>query len=408
MYLESIYSSKINKILHEDIMSFEQTINLIGSANIPFREVTQSLSYPIFSNPLEGFRNNRIYPNSKSLDEIENLGEEYLKNLLNYCEKDYSANFQPHSGTTANQIVYNAILDKDDIVLSMSINSGGHISHHDYIKHFFTLMTYDVNQNEEIDYIGIERIVQRNNIKLLIAGASSFPNEINYPLLSQICKKYNVLLMADISHTVLFISEGIHSSPINNADFITFTTHKTTRGSRGGIIIYKNEFSTLIENSIFPVTQSAPKFYDILSKVTMLDKLSDYDRKEYILFALNLSQYFVKYFQEKSIKVFTNKTDTHLVVLDFSNQGFNAINAEDSLAEINILSNRCYLPKDENEPNGLRFGFLSLAVVRIDISDFKQICDCIYEHLFITNNVKLQNRTSTIAEKYFKGYYNDK
>ena len=407
MYFKNIKNNKINKILQKDISNFEQTINLIGSANIPFKEVTQALSYPIFSNPLEGFINNRIYPNSESLDEIEKLGEEYLSNLFKYSKSDYSSNFQPHSGTTANQIVYNAILDKNDTVLSMSINSGGHISHHNYINHFFKLITYSLNENEEIDYIEIERIIKYNKIKLLIAGASSFPNEIKYSLLNKICKKYNVLLLADISHTVLFISEELHESPFDNTDFITFTTHKTTRGTRGGIVIYKNKYSNLIEQSIFPITQSAPKFYDILSKIVMLDKLQEFDRKGYILYSLKLSQYFIQYFQDRNIKVFTNKTNTHLAILDFTDLNFNAIKAEVLLSEINILTNRCFLPKDKNEPNGLRFGFLSLAVVRIDIDDFKQICNLIFEKLCVSHNIKSKNKTSTIAEKYFKGYYND-
>jgi len=407
MIINSIKNHKINKILQNDIHNFEQTINLIGSANIPFKESIQALSYPIFSNPLEGFRNNRIYPNSEVLDEIEKLGEECLSKLFSYSQEKYSVSFQPHSGTTANQIIYNAILEKNDIVLSMSINSGGHISHHDYIKKFFKLKTFNLNNNDELDYNIIKEIIEKNQVKLLIVGASSFPNEIKYSILHKICQEFNVLLLADISHTALFISEGIHETPFNYADFITFTTHKTTRGTRGGIIIYKNCFSTIIEKSIFPITQSAPKFYDILSKVIMLIKLNEFDRKKYILDALNFSQYFIKYFQQKKIKIFTNKSDTHLAILDLTDQKINAIEAELLLSKINILTNRCFVPSDINVQNGLRFGFLSLAVVQMNLKDFHDICDVIFEQLFLREKYKLKYKVSNIAEKYFKGLYND-
>ena len=408
MLFTNINESKINKLIKQDIIDFESTINLIGSANIPFYEVTKALSYPIFSNPLEGFIKDRVYPKSEVLDELEIIGNEYLRKLFKYNKDDYNTSFQPHSGTTANQIIYNAVLEPNDTVLTMSLNSGGHISHHHYIKKFFKLLTFGLNKFEEIDYKNIENIIRNNNIKLLIVGASSFPNEIKYSILNKICKKYNVFLLADISHTVLFISEGLHESPFRHADFISFTTHKTTRGPRGGIILYKNYFSDQIKNSIFPITQSAPKFYDILSKVIMLIKLSDYDRKSYIKYALKLSIYFIEYFKEKRIKVFTNKTDSHLAILDLTKNSINAIKAESLLAEINILTNRCFLPKDTDIPHGLRFGFLSLAVVKIDINDFKQICDIIFEKLFLSNHSKSNTKTSNIAKKYFKGYYNDK
>ncbi|MCT4602883.1 MAG: serine hydroxymethyltransferase [Marinifilum sp.] len=375
--------NRINKIIDSEYALLANTINLIGSSNYPFKSVVKALGTAIFTNPAEGFKEKRYFPMCSNLDELENYADEQVKEFFNYSDA-YEVSLQPHSGTQANQIVYNAVLNPNDTVLALRMDCGAHVSHSTIVKKYYNLVEYGI-ADELIDYDGIEKLCSIHKPKLLIAGTSSYPRQIRYDILHRICKKYSVLLLADISHTAIFIASKHHISPFEYADFITLTTNKTTRGPRGGAIVFQKKYRMKIQRAIFPITQGSPKYNDILAKTVMFVELNNMDIAAYTNKILSLSQEFAQFFMSKGIKVYTGGTDCHLVVLDLQEQGKSGVDCEKSLEEINVLVNRNSVPNDPQPPHigsGLRFGFLTLATLNFDHSDFCVLKNIIFKQLF--------------------------
>ncbi|MGL4695755.1 aminotransferase class V-fold PLP-dependent enzyme [Enterococcus larvae] len=404
-YLKKILGSKfdeVNTILELESGVMNDNIILIGSANFPFPSVMEALKYPFQFNPAEGVANKRFFPKCDSIDSLEIYGEKLLKQLLNDEGDKFSSSLQPYSGTQANQIIYNAILHPGDCVLAMSSKAGGHVSHNNFIQRYFHLKQYDLNGKNEIDYDQIEQLCKFEKPKLLIAGASSYPYSINYKKLGEICQKYGIYLLADISHTFNYISCGLHNNPINFADFITFTTHKTTRGIRGGILMFKKEYASLINPAIFPITQGAPKYNEILAKVIMLVELSTMDIESYCRKVLWYTNTFIEYFNSKGIATTSPKSELHFTLIDLTKNNLSGKEAEEKLASINILVNRNLIPADKKTSlttSGIRIGFLTLATIDFSKKDFYLLMNIIYEELF-TDQKHTSEEVTQLINKY--------
>jgi glycine hydroxymethyltransferase len=380
---------EINSIIDLEMGIMKNNIILIGSANFPFPSVMDALSFPFQYNPAEGIVGKRYFPKCESIDSLEIYGSRLLQKILNDTNEEYLTTFQPHSGTQANQIVYNAILDPGDCVISMSSKAGGHVSHNNFLRKYFNLKQFELNNENKIDFDKLDSICKYEKPKLLIVGASSYPYEIDYNKLNVICEKYGIYLLADISHTFNYIASNFHCSPIEHADFITFTTHKTTRGIRGGILMFKKKFSSQINPSIFPVTQGAPKYNEILAKIVMLVELDNMDIKKYCEACTWYSNTFIQYFNSRGIETTTNKSDVHYAILDLSNHNIDGKTAETRLANINILVNRNMIPNDKRgslTTSGVRVGFLTLATLEFSKNDFFQLLQIMYEELFTEKN----------------------
>lgn len=371
---------RIQAIINNEHYQMNLYANLIGSANYPFPSVLDALNTPFNLNPAEGSRGKRYFPQCNNTDELEDISESLLVELFQ-C-KNYGANIEPYSGTQANHIVYQAILKKEDSVLAMRTSDGGHVSHHHYLKSFCNVYDYGVNCDEFIDYDEIEKKCQLYHPKLVIAGASSYPRNIDYKKISGICKKYNAYLLADISHTVIYIMNQTHTSPFDYADFVTFTTHKTTRGIRGGIILYKKEFESLINRATFPIIQGAPKFNELLAKTIMLSELKELNIQKYVAKILEISQFFSDTFSRNGIDLYTKGTDSHLLLLDLRKNNLTGKDCEDMLLNQHILTNRNQIPNDSlnaSVASGLRIGVLTLATLQMPQNEYSVIASIIAE-----------------------------
>lgn len=259
-----------------------------------------------------------------------------------------------------------------------------------------------MDNSESIDYDKIEKMCHLYKPVLIIGGASSYPQQINYIHLSKIAKKHNALLLADISHTALFIATGHHMSPFGYADFVTMTTNKTTRGARGGIVFYKKKFTKVIQQSIFPLTQGSPKYNEILSKIVMFLELENIGAESYANKILNLSSILADSLMKKGHKIYTNSSNSHLVVIDLRDTGISGLEAEKKLNKVNILANRNSIPNDKRsafETSGIRLGTLSLATLDITLSDFKRIVDIIIDTIYNDNPIH-QNEIISIMSNY--------
>lgn len=400
MQLNDLY---VYKLLSDHCANLNGMAVMLGSANLPFTEVQYVNSLCIDFNAAEGKRFNRFFPGCQVLDQIEDYGEKIMTELFD-LSTDYCTSFEPLSGTQANQIVYNAILEQGDIILSLSLNSGGHPSHIEYLKRNHSVIEYHYNEQMcDIDYTEIANLCKKYNPKLIIAGASSYPLLIRYDILGEICRKNNCFLLADISHTVLYILERIHISPFGIADFITFTTHKTTRGPRGAILVYKKEHAKTITYSISPLSQGAPIFTQICAKVIMLEKLYFREKMNYCSKIFCLSSLFIEIMNQNSIPLWINKSDTHLCILNVTQFSITAEEYQKLFENSGIYVNACFLPSDGNEKNGLRFGLMYLATLNIDNNDFIQLCKFIVKIITTKQSIPII-KIKEIIKPYFKLY----
>lgn len=369
---------RVRSIIENEYCQMNEYVNLIGSANYAFPSVLEAMNTPFNLNPSEGSRRNRYFPLCDGIDALEDMAEEWLQKLFN-CT-GYSSNIEAYSGTQANQIVYQSILKSNDNVLIMAPNAGGHVSHYHYLKTFCNVFTYSINLSEEIDYEEIETLCKKNNPRLIIAGASSFPRNIDYIKLAEISHKYNAFLLADISHTAIYIAANKHTTPFGYADFVTFTTHKTTRGIRGGIVMCKEEFTSKVNRATFPIVQGAPKFNEVLAKTIMLAELNSMDINEYVERILKISNSFVYIFQQQNLKLYTDGTDSHLILVDLRESSLTGKEAEELLLKQHILANRNQLPNDKRSANitsGIRIGILTLATLNMPEKEYNQLASLI-------------------------------
>ena len=391
---------RIRAIVDSEYNNINSYVNLIGSANYAFPSVLRALDTPFNLNPLEGMRGKRFFPMSESIDELSNLGEALVNDLFN--THDYYVNFEPYSGTQANHIVYQAILSEGDTVVAMAASSGGHVSHSLYLKQHYQLIEYSITADEKIDYEAIYDICLKEKPKLLIAGYSSYPRIVDYKLLGNICKKTGTLLLADISHTAIYIMANTHISPFDYADFVTFTTHKTTRGIRGGIVMCKKEYIKAIERSVFPIEQGAPKFNEVLAKIVMLYELKEYDICGYVKKIMCISQRFVDIFNTYGLKLYTSGTDSHLILIDLRNEDITGKQCENLLCQEHILVNRNQLPYDKRnafDTSGIRLGVLTLASVDMSATDYNSIAEIIAKTVLKRQIIDIES-ASEIIKKY--------
>lgn len=369
---------RIRAIIDQEYSDLNTYINLIGSANYPFPSVLKALDTPFGLNPSEGSRGHRFFPHCASLDELESLGENLCRSF--FQAPNYDVNLEAYSGTQANHAVYQSILRDGDRVLAMASSSGGHVSHNAYVGERWNLSTYSVDEDGVLDYEALRNLSCTIKPKLIIAGCSSYPKKIDYPAISRIAKECGAYLLADISHTALYVATGYHPSPFGYADFVTFTTHKTTRGIRGGVIMNLPEYTPRVNRAIFPLEQGAPKANEILAKVVMFSELREMDSRAYMSRILDASVSFQNFFRKQGFHLFANGSDSHLIVLDLRAFPYSGKHYEELLEESHILVNRNQIPNDPRSPyetSAIRIGVLTLATMAMCKEDQLTIADMI-------------------------------
>lgn len=315
--------------------------------------------------PIEGLPGERYFPGTQTMDMIEELSERLLRFLFS-INQDYRATIQPHSGTQANQIVFNAVLGSDDTVLSLRPHDGGHISHKVLVGRRNKAHFYGLTPSFLIDYEELRRLALHLRPKLVIAGGSSYPREIDFAKISAICVEAGALLHADISHTATFVAAGVHRSVFPHADFVTFNMVKNLRGPNGGVLIYRQEHHGRIKRAIFPGTQGGPNENTMFGKVVALDKLTRFDLRSYALRMVALSTLISRVLQERAVTVITGGSDSHLLLIDLRGGGSTGEEVERRCEQGRVLLNRNLVPNDLRQPwitSGVRIGTACLAIL---------------------------------------------
>ena len=384
---------EIRKIVDKEYEQIKQKIILLGSANLPFENVLRANGTVFDYNAIEKFFDNKLCF-KYTTEELEKIGQKKVLRLFGIKNSEYGCTLQPYSGTQANQIIYHALLNKGDHVLALREQDGGHISHINYVNKFFNLHTYSISPDTyDLDYEEIETLCEKFSPRLLIAGTTSYPRMLSYDKLGKICKKYNIHLLADISHTALYVATQFHTAPFPYADYITFTTNKTTRGGRGAILIYRKEYEEKVLQSLSMISQGATIFSSLLSKNIMLSELLNMNIKNYQNIILKNTKIFIDIFLKYGFEIYTSGSDTHLIII--RNIKMRSDMLQKALYNSGILLNVYHT--DENI-SSIRIGTLFISTLQYSAEDVSKIVEYIAQIILYNRNY--YKECKKIAEKY--------
>ena len=350
---------EVYSIIKDEILRQENELQMIASENYASRAVMDAVGSVLTNKYAEGYPNKRYYGGCKHVDEAEELAILRAKKLFGA----ESVNVQPHSGAQANMAVFLGFLNPGDTVLGMSLDHGGHLSHGSKVNfsgRIYSSVFYGVREETFlIDYDQVEELALKHKPKLIIAGWSSYPRDLDYKRFREIADKSGSLLLADIAHPSGLIAAGLYSDPIPHCDFVTSTTHKTLRGPRGGIIMMKEEHSKIINSRVFPGTQGGPLMNSIVAKAIAFKEALDDSFKDYQKQVLINSRRLAEILMKNGFNCITGGTDTHLVLLDLRDSGFTGKDAEKALSDAGITTNKNAIPFDPQPPaiaSGVRIG----------------------------------------------------
>ena len=351
--------NQIKTILDKEQQRQNTTIELIASENFASQAV-MDLCGSVFTNKYaEGYPGKRYYNGCVYMDEIEQLAIDEVTKLYG-CS---FANVQPHSGVNANTAVYQAFMKPGDVIMGMDLASGGHLSHGappTLSGKVYNAVTYGVDENGYLDYEMIRALAKVSQPKVIVAGASAYPRQINWAAFRDIADGIGAYLVVDMAHYSGLVAGGVYPNPLPYADVVTSTTHKTLRGPRGGMILWNNpDYTKRINSSIFPGTQGGPLMNIIAAKAQCYIEANTDEFKEYSAqvianaraMALSLNQY--------GMKLLTDGTDSHIILLDLSDFKYSGREAADLLEANGITVNKNGVPNDPRnfiETSGIRIG----------------------------------------------------
>lgn len=370
---------RVNRIIDSYHNIQNNYINMEACCSYPFSNVLHAQEYPMFTLPTEGMVSSRYFPSFESMDEIDIYTEELLLKLLNVNNSNYKVCNQPHSGTQANQIVYNAILNNGDIVLSLDPKSGGHISHNKFSKNV-KVINYGLTEENSIDYEQLNILTHLHKPKLIIIGASSYPNDINYKRIADIAHSNGSHLLVDACHTILYIMGNVYSNPFPDADFVTFSLEKVLRGPQGGILMYKKDYEKEIEYSVFPLTQGGPLQSMQFAKLLCFVELSRINIQEYALDVQHHAALMANKLKANNINILSKDYKTHIILIDVTPYGITGVEAEQLFYKNHILINKNQIPHDKYSPqiaSGVRLGTTCITNLLYSNFDTELLADCV-------------------------------
>jgi len=378
-------SNTLHRILTEEISRQTKEHNFIASENFTSKEVMYYCGSEFTNKYAEGYPDKRYYNGCKHYDELENYGIDLVTKLYG-CN---FANVQPHSGANANLAIFKAFLQPNDTILGMDLSAGGHLSHGSPANlsgKWFDNNSYGVDNNGWLEYDKIEEQTKELKPKLIIAGASAYPRQIDFKRFREIADSVGAYLLVDMAHYSGLIAGGVYDSPLPYADFVTSTTHKTLRGARGGMILWNDEkYSKRINGAVFPGTQGGPLMNQVAGKVQAYYEALGPEFQSYSKSVVEMAQYMSEIFKENGIKLTTDGTDSHIILIHTGDKS--GAEVADSLElKHNIIVNKNSIPNDPKgvwETSGIRIGTAAMVTKKgKDKEYFKHIA------LKVINSIK--------------------
>ncbi len=398
---------EIAQVLRDEARRQESTLEMIASENFVCQAVMDCHGSTLTNKYAEGLPGKRYYGGCEHVDVAETLAIERAKDLFGAEH----ANVQPNGGATANAAAMMAMLDPGDRILGMRLDHGGHLTHG--MKLNFSGKLYDVvaygvrDSDSRVDMDELQRLAEETRPKLILGGWSAYPRQLDWARFREIADSVGAYLMVDMAHFAGLVAAGEHPSPIPHADVVTTTIHKTLGGSRGGMILCKEEWAKRINTAVFPGQQGGPLMHIIAGKAVSLKIAATELFRERQRRTRAGAEVVAEELLASGVNVLTGGTDVHLVLADLRDSELAGPDAEHRLDEIGITVNRNAVPNDPRPAmitSGLRIGTPALATRGLQVDDFREIGKVIAEALtgaFEPNDVAaLSERTRALAEKY--------
>lgn len=350
----NVYKAILDETKRED-----EILELIASENFVSEAVLEAQGSILTNKYAEGYPKARWYNGCHYVDIVEEIAIERAKKIFGAEH----INVQPHSGTQANMAVYFAMLNLGDTVLAMDLAAGGHLSHghpHNFSGRFYKIVPYELNrQTEMLDYAEILELAKEHHPKMILVGASAYPRAIDFKAFRKIADTVGAFLLVDIAHIAGLIAAGIHQNPVEYAEFVTSTTHKTMRGPRGGFIMCKKEFAKKIDKEVFPGIQGGPLMHVIAAKAVCFKEALKPEFKKYQMQIVKNAKILSAELDKKGYRIVSGGTDTHLFLVDLSNKKLTGRDASSALDKAGITVNKNLIPFDTKSPfvtSGIRVG----------------------------------------------------
>jgi len=369
----------IADLIVQELDRQRNTIELIASENFTSPAVMAACGTVLTNKYAEGKPHKRFYNGCELVDQIEELAQERAKKLFGAEH----ANVQPHSGAQANMAVFLYALKHGDKILGMDLSNGGHLTHGspaNFSGMYFDVTAYGVDKNGFIDYDDLEKKALEAKPKLIIAGASAYPRTINFKKFKEIADKVGALLMVDMAHIAGLIATGHHPSPIEYADFVTTTTHKTLRGPRGGLILCKEKHAMGIDKAVFPGIQGGPLEHIIAGKAVALQEALSPEFKNYSQAIIDNAKALAESLVANGMDLVSGGTDNHMMIMDLRKQDKTGKDVSNLLEKIHITANKNTVPDDPKSPfvtSGVRLGTPAITTRGFNTEDMKLVGEII-------------------------------
>ena len=370
----------IKAVIDQELMRQRDKLEMIASENIVSQAVMEAQGSVLTNKYAEGYPGKRYYGGCEHVDVVETLAIERAKRLFGAEH----ANVQPHSGSQANFAVYFAMLKPGDTIVGMNLSHGGHLTHGSPVNvsgTYFNVVPYGVNaETQQIDYDEFHKIVLESKPKLIIAGGSAYSRQIDFKKMADVAHEVGAIFMVDMAHFAGLVAAGLHPNPVEYADIVTTTTHKTLRGPRGGMILCKEEYAKAIDKSVFPGIQGGPLMHVIAAKAVAFGEALQPEFKEYAEQVIKNAKVLAAELMSKGLTIVSGGTDTHVMLVDVRNTGLTGKEAEHLLDEIGITANKNTIPFDPASPfvtSGVRLGTPALTTRGLKGDDMKEIADII-------------------------------
>lgn len=380
---------EVYQAIKNEIRRQEDNLELIASENFTSLAVLQAQGSVLTNKYAEGYPKARWYGGCVNVDVVESLAIERVKKLFGAEH----ANVQAHSGTQANMAVYFTALSLKDTVLALDLACGGHLSHghpHNFSGMFYNVVTYGVDkETERLDYDFILSLAKKHKPKLILAGASAYPRQMDFKEFRKIADTVGAYLLVDMAHIAGLVAAGVHPSPVPYADFVSSTTHKTLKGPRGGFVLCKKEFARKLDLLIFPGIQGGPLMHVIAAKAIAFKEAQTIEFKNYQEQVIKNASEFAAVLAEKGFRIVSGGTDTHLLLVDLTQKDITGAKVSTLLEEVNITVNKNLIPYDKQSPavtSGVRIGTAAVTTRGMKEKEMRRIAGFIHTAIEARDN----------------------
>jgi glycine hydroxymethyltransferase len=398
---------EVYEAIQKELSRQRSKIELIASENFVSKAVMEAQGSVLTNKYAEGYPGRRYYGGCEYVDIVEDLARERAKKIFGAEH----ANVQPHSGAQANMAVYFTVLEPGDTVLGMNLSHGGHLTHGSPVNFSgiqYNFVEYGVDpKTHRIDYDDVLEKAKQHKPKLIVAGASAYPREIDFKRFREIADEVGAYLMVDMAHIAGLVAAGLHPNPVPHAHFVTTTTHKTLRGPRGGMILCKEEFAKQIDKSIFPGIQGGPLMHVIAAKAVALGEVLKDEFKTYAQNVVANAKRLAEALKKEGFTLVSGGTDNHLLLVDLRSINLTGKVAEKVLDDVGITVNKNTIPFDPESPfvtSGIRIGTPAVTSRGFGLEDMDEIASIISLTLKNHDNEEkleeARKRVAALAEKH--------